>query len=586
MAVKDNAPTSIDNFLGLNMSKSGATQIALGESPEMYNFRITKDYKLEKVNGYDSIFSLTSVTKDVRYMGKHKLGATEYFIVVVNGKIYDINPTVPVEIGTITDAVTSVFEFNNKIYFLNGTDYKSYNGTTYEDVVGYIPTIVTAKNPLDSTKTVLEQINILSNKVIEKFSGDGTTVAYKLEYNGTSIVEIKVNGTATTAYTYSSGTVTFTTAPSDLENNVEITYTLYDLDKTGVTNNKYVFLYGLSNNTRVFMYGNSSAKNRIIYSDLNTFGVPDVTYFPSNNFLDIGSNTYPITDMNRQYDRIIISKENETYYAYYESITDADGNTIITFTTYPLNNSHGMIAYNQGQVLNNYVTTIDTSIVSWVNTDTKDERNAQVLSMKVEEWLRDKDLSKAITCDYQYLNEYWLAIDKDILVYNYSIGVFYIYKFNDNVRSLYVDNDIVYIGTDKAQVFEFKDLYSSYNGTAIESIWKSGYIDFGAEYLRKTMRTLWITAKPYPHSSLEISYASDRDTAYESKYIESSYLDFGYIDFGNFTFNVNYKLRPFRIKMKAKKFTYIQIILENNELQDKIIVNSIAIKKEYGSYSK
>ena len=64
-----------------------------------------------------------------------------------------------------------------------------------------------------------------------------------------------------------------------------------------------------------------------------------------------------------------------------------------------------------------------------------------------------------------------------------------------------------------------------------------------------------------------------------SKYIESSYLDFGYIDFGNFTFNVNYKLRPFRIKMKAKKFTYIQIILENNELQDKIIVNSIAIKK-------
>ena len=50
--IKSTAPsmTGIKNFLGLNLSETGETNLKLGEASKMKNFRITKDYKLEKIN--------------------------------------------------------------------------------------------------------------------------------------------------------------------------------------------------------------------------------------------------------------------------------------------------------------------------------------------------------------------------------------------------------------------------------------------------------------------------------------------------------------------------------------------------------
>ena len=75
--------------------------------------------------------------------------------------------------------------------------------------------------------------------------------------------------------------------------------------------------------------------------------ITSVEYFPANNFIDVGSSNEYVTDISRQYDRLIISKEHETYYATYEQITDPSDNMIVTFPTYPLNSSHGMVAKGQ-----------------------------------------------------------------------------------------------------------------------------------------------------------------------------------------------------------------------------------------------
>ena len=70
----------------------------------------------------------------------------------------------------------------------------------------------------------------------------------------------------------------------------------------------------MANDTRVFLYGNAEEKNRTYFSDLGN-EVANVEYFPGNNFIDVGSSNTAITDMNRQYDRLIISKENENIIA-------------------------------------------------------------------------------------------------------------------------------------------------------------------------------------------------------------------------------------------------------------------------------
>lgn len=51
--------------------------------------------------------------------------------------------------------------------------------------------------------------------ITENFTGDGTRTAFALKTQPTTVYSVKVNGTETSAYTLSSRTITFTTAPSN-----------------------------------------------------------------------------------------------------------------------------------------------------------------------------------------------------------------------------------------------------------------------------------------------------------------------------------------------------------------------------------
>jgi len=69
------------------------------------------------------------------------------------------------------------------------------------------------------------------------------------------------------------------------------------------------------------------------------------------------------------------------------------------------------------------------------------------------------------------------------------------------------------------------------------------------------------------------------------KRIEYSLALLDDVDFSNFSFSVSNNPQPFRLKLKAKKFTNLKIIIENNEATDTTIL-SLALKVEYGSESK
>ena len=528
-------PTQIETFLGLNMNETGDTQLKLGESGNMKNFRITKDYKLTKMNGYKQVYSVDS---PIRSQWKGKLGDNEVHIFVAGGKIYNKGD----EIGTLTDDITSIFEFNQKLYFLNGHEYKVWDGKELKEVEGYIPLVRITTTP-DGQGTDFESINVLSDKRHQTFSPDGVAKDFMLlETNVTSIDKVLVNGVEmTTGITkdLTNGKVTFETAPVQAVDNIDIYWTKGEVSKDLVTKNHYFQKYGLANDTRVFLYGNQDAKNRIRFSALAN-GVPSVEYFPATNFIDIGSNNTAVTDINRQYDRLIISKEDETYYSNYETITDSTGATIITFPAYPLNSSHGMVAYGQGQLLDNYVTTIDSSIIMWTSTVTKDERNAEIISQRIQEWLNSKDLSKAITMDYQELKEYWLAIENEIMIYNYGNSTFYLLEIPHKVSSLLCDEGSIYLGTETGQIMIFEDGETTYNGEIIKARWESSFYDFEVDYRRKTMRTLFVSLQPHIKTSMRINYISDRDIGTDEKEIENAVFSYEYWNYENFSYNTNY----------------------------------------------
>ena len=583
--------TTINNFLGLNMNETGETQLKLGEASAMQNFRITKDYKLEKMNGYEQIYNPNN---KIRAMWVGNLKGTDMTVYVAGGKAYK-NGT---QIGTLTDDVTSIYEFNGMLYFINGHEIKTYDGTTWKSGAdnaqypgAYVPTIKISCTPA-GVGDDYEPINLLTNFRKVSYSADGTSTEYFLPETDITMYanQIWINGVATNSWQYAgtTGKIIFTSAPAAGTDNVVIQYCKDNVPTTlaqNITKNRYVQKYGLANDTRVFLYGNPDAKNRIYFSDLGN-GIPNPTYFPATNFIDVGSSNTAVTDISRQYDRLIISKEEETYYATYDAITDTSGEAIVTFPMYPLNKSHGMVAKGQGQVLDNYVTTLDRyGIIQWVNTQSKDERNAKLISERVNEWLQSHDLTKAVTMDYQEQKEYWLGIDKEVLIYNYENSTFYLLSLPDNVRALATFKGIIYLGTDKA-VMRFKNDLTTYNGSTIDAEWQGGFYDFEAEYKRKTMRILWITVKPQEKTYMAVNYITDRNAGMNEREISSQTFAYQFWNYADFTYNANIQVKPYKIKLKAKKFAFLKLIIKNDKQDYKLIVDTISIQKAYGGFVK
>ena len=581
--------TTINNFLGLSMNETGETQLKLGEASYIKNFRITKDLKLEKMFGYIEQYTPGSRVR-ANWVGN--LNGTEMNVYVAGGKIYK-NGT---QIGTLTDDTTTIFEFNKKLYFLNGHEYKTYNGTTVSNVSGYIPTIKISCTPA-GVGDDYEPINVLTGYRKVSFSADGVGQTFQLPEKDITLHlnSVWINGELATeeaTYNAADGIVYLheATPPAAGTDNVVIQYeknTATDLS-SNIIKNRYAQKYGLASDTRVFLYGNPDAKNRIYFSDLGN-GVPNVEYFPANNFIDVGSSNYEVTDISRQYDRLIISKPNEAYYALYNPITDTTGETIITFPTYPLNDAHGMIAKGQGQVLDNYVTTVDYSgIIQWINTQSKDERNASIVSTKVAEWLQSRDMMNAVTLDYQEEKEYWVAIDKEVLVYNYANGTFYTLELPDYVRTLTMYQGSIYMGTNTS-IMKWQKNLTSFAGETIEAVWHSGYYDFEAEYKRKTMRVLWVTIKPQDKNYIAINYISDRNSGVQDREfssMQSETFTYGNLSYDDWTYMVNTTVKPFKIKLKAKKFAFLKLIIKNDKPDHKLILDSISIQKSYGGFVK
>ena len=207
-------PTTITKFLGLNLSDTGDTQIALGESGNMTNFYITDDYKLRKAHGYKTFHDFETPVKG---MFSTKIGNTQYLLVAAGGKLYyflqsqlddeeNWDNITATEIGSINDTDASFFEFDNKIYILSGGYYK-WDGTTFGEVEGYIPTVfVNTPSGTQGGGVIYDEINMLTPKKKQEFNANkGDTqfkIAQKLTGPNDAIVSVVVNNTELSSSDY------------------------------------------------------------------------------------------------------------------------------------------------------------------------------------------------------------------------------------------------------------------------------------------------------------------------------------------------------------------------------------------------
>ena len=475
--------------------------------------------------------------------------------------------------GTIdTDEDVFMFGFSDSLYLLNGSQYRVWNGTALTDVGGYRP-LVAVSVPPEGGGTTLEQVNKLTGARRVRVSPDGTATVFHLpEQNLASVdyVRYVASGTDITSYDVSltDGTVTIAPAPAEGTNSIEIGYSVAEDTAAEIRAMRYAELYNGSQDTRVFVYGDGT--NRCFYSGLDYDGLPRADYFPDLNVAHVGDENTAITAMIRHYDRLLCFKLDSAWAIGYSQVTLADGTVTAGFYVAPINRSVGNCAPGQAVLVENRPRTLDgRSVVEWKSTSSSgningDERNAERVSQRVDETIRTFDLETAKTFYDKYAHEYYvIGADGTALVHGIDADAWYVYT-NFAAKCLINYMDELYFGTADGYLRHFSTQYFSDEGEAIDAYWESGSMPFAADFRRKYSAMLWVGIRPDDNGYLEVSAKTDRKTDFAVYSFETA--DAAQVPEMN------------RIKLKAKKFTYYNLILANNTSDRTATVVSVDIR--------
>ena len=190
------------------------------------------------------------------------------------------------------------------------------------------------------------------------------------------------------------------------------------------------------------------------------------------------------------------------------------------------------------------------------------------------------------TIERQEDNQMWFANGNKIYVYNYANDTFSRLKIANEVKDFTELGKNVYMSTQDGKIVKWDKDYITYDGEIIKSHWEMNFSDFGGFYMRKTMRKLWVLMQPSVSSSAEVGYITNLIESPVKKHI--SYVvnsGFDNVDFGDFSFQLSVNPQPFRLKLKAKKFTNMKVTIDNIE-NTACTILGIALKVEGFGESK
>jgi hypothetical protein len=282
-------PQTISAFLGLNENPDGQYNLKFGEASRILNFRITKEMQLKKREGFSKVFDLTSGS--IRGMWYGEIDGTAFFLFAHGGHLYsgNLNTGIKTDFGTLTDSPTKFFYFGEKVYIINGYEYKSFDGTTLVDVAGYRPKIAIGTPPAGGG-TLFEELNNLTGAKHQTFSADGIAIVYQIaETHIDNLDFLKVNGdeyTVDVNFKFDKITGKLNTAPYDLPLGDSTT----QIDITKISGKKYRYTW------------DGTGTNPVFDSNLT---INDYVNITCEGFNDCNKGVFKVVTVNTNYFEVI-----------------------------------------------------------------------------------------------------------------------------------------------------------------------------------------------------------------------------------------------------------------------------------------
>ncbi len=547
-----------------NLSMQGSVNTVTGTA------LLTADANRTMQPGADSIDVLSTVSADAVY---------SIILQTITGAAdMTAKSLKAIRVG-LANGLTTSFVLGKKMYFLNGTDYFSYDGVQCQNVVPYIPTLAISKPP-DGGGTTFEDFNLLGAGFKDSFSADGTATVYQLSLtnlDSTAVTAVvnnvaKVEGTDFTVDRVL-GKVTFTSAPTTGTNNVIVTaYKTQTGFADRIKKCRFHVFFGGANDTRVFISGNPDFPNQIWRS-----GLYDPTYWPENGFYKIGSDSDKVQGFSKQYNYLVIHKEFSLWNMNYELV-----NGVASFPIKPINDQVGTFAPRTIQSIeNNPVSLSRDGVYMLTASNVRDERNVVHISEQVDaKLLKEIDLQSVQSIDFD--KKYWLAINGNVYIYDYLIKEWYLYD-NINTSCLLERDGVLFFGSSTGGVvYRFVDEthlkpYED-DGVAIHAYWYSKLFNFDNPEHLKIVQRLFIEMKPNKHTSVKVYARSDRKGETLLLNTRMDQFDFLRLDFNRFSFVTSDIPQDTGKKVKMKKITHFQLKLENTSIDEGLGIMGLSLK--------
>lgn len=415
---------TIDSFYGVNLTDAPG-KISPSKSPDAINMIRDSMGKVKKRPGYYMIHDFSERIYGIYFY----TDGTNVKKVIHSGKnLYIEKSDGDYEIiySDMNEKESQAIQFGQKLMIADGKTLLYYDGERTGPISerAYVPTVVINRAP-SGGGIFYEPINMIGEKRIEFFSGDGKSVSLKLTADSIYTVDyVKefVNGQwreLEYGYNYSftqyDGRVTLDNASKQSEeDNYEVCYRVKNSKYLEIINTSSLMtLYGVYGAMdRLFLGGNTVYHNRDYYSQMN-----DPTYFPDTNYSILGRDETPVAGYSLVSDKLVTYKNNELNNANmilrYGSL-DEEGNALFRISgTYQ---GSGAVCRNCfGSIDNEPAYFSGDGICAITPSDIMGERYSQLRSYFINgKLLKENDVSSA--CAVSHKQFYMLLLNEKIYI--------------------------------------------------------------------------------------------------------------------------------------------------------------------------
>lgn len=579
----------IHSFSGLNESPSGDAELNYGEAAECRNFRVTREGSLQVRPGSKTLWRFKG---PVEGLWQGRVGDRDVKVAAAEGKLWRLGAPGEAEcLGNIGPGACRFFGFGRRLYILTGKRYLVWSGYgEVTDVEGYRP-VVAVSVPPGGGGTTLEAVNRLNGLRRGFFSPTGSAKVFTLpekELSSVDYVRLRETGEHKEFKAdLEAGKVTLTSAPPAGTNTLEIGWTKGGGSRGEVARCGFFELYSGATDNRVFLYGGGD--NRAFYSGVDYDGNATAEYFPEGNVLKVGSDNTPVTGMIRHHSKLLVFKPDGTFSVQAGTVTLADGAVIAAFYLTPLQREMGNDALGQVSLVDNDPRTLwGGGVYTWRSAGSygaMDERVGQRISQRIEESLREMELSKAVVFDDENRREWYVSQGGVTLVHNYSRDCWYRYE-GLFPRCFCAMDGGVYFGTQAGEVKALSRDYRNDDGAPIHAFWRSGSMSMDKAHRRKWGKYLWVGLKPESGAAVTVTTRTDVRTACPVGVARASLMSYSNANFNHWSYATNRQPKVKRLKPWGGPGSFEQVVLESCSASETATVLTLEGTARLGRYSR